>query len=62
MNYPSRTAAMANLSRTVASVPRPPAPNTTSIAFDNLIYLMPILMTGGRGAETTVLLYNTRIQ
>ena len=51
---------MANLSRTVVSVPRPPAPNTTSIASDNLIYCL--LMSGGRGAEATVLLYNTRIQ
>ena len=55
MNYPSRTVAMATLSRTVVSVPRPPAPNKTSITSDNLIYCL-FLMSGGRGAEATVLL------
>ncbi len=40
---------MANLSRTVASVPRPPTPNTTSFAIYNHTYLMPILNVGRTG-------------
>ena len=47
-------------SRTVASAPRPPAPNISNhfLLITSHIYC-PFLMSGGRDAETTVLLEDT---